>query len=358
MKWCIVGHGALASLWAHHLVAAGESVTIITRPLGHAAHADKHNPAAGVGQAKPDVNHRPAAGETCPTNNATAGHAAHADNHNLTAGETCPTVFTLQHGDDLHTRDIATIAWPQLGHEHLHWSHILIMVKAWQLEGVIAELANHLQRSDAKPTAIILSHNGLGAAEKVLQAQADWPLYDLVTTHGAWRKTPYHVVHAGSGQSYIGPRQQPQAAGCDSPPVWFPALANALPPTSWAADILIRRWHKLAINCAINPLASIAGETNGVLKDPRYRGEIEAICGEISRLADIVLGRGVLDTEDLVAKVYQVIEATAENTCSMLQDMQNGHGTEIEYLNGYIVRLGAEFGIPTPVNQRMAEALA
>lgn len=326
MKWCIVGHGALASLWAHHLSAAGETVTIVTR-VGQAPSDAARWSNQMVGQAPPDT-------AQCPT-----------------------AKFTLQTNNQLQTRDMAITPWSKLNYQQLHQTHILIMVKAWQLKAAVQDLATHLQRTNAQPAAVILSHNGLGAAEKALQQHSDWPLYDLVTTHGAWRKTPLHVVHAGLGQSYLGPRQPPHASACSSPPVWFPALANALPTISWEAQILTRRWHKLAINCAINPLASLAGEPNGVLKALHYHRDIEAICAEIAGLASIVLGSGVLDKGQLVAQVHQVIEATAENNCSMLQDIQNGNPTEIAYLNGFVAKLGAEFDLPTPVNQRLYQAI-
>ena len=332
MKWCIVGHGALASLWAHHLGAAGETVTIVTR-------------------AAPGNTHPGTAGETCPTatqsSNSTVGQAP------PDAAQYPTATFTLQTNNQQQTRDMPIIPWSQLTDKQLNHAHILIMVKAWQLEAAIQDLATHLQRTNAQPAAIILSHNGLGAAEKTLQQHSNWPLYDLVTTHGAWRKAPFHVIHAGLGQSYLGPRQPPHASACSSPPLWFPALANALPPMSWEPQILTRRWHKLAINCAINPLASLAGEPNGVLKAPDYHRDIAAICAEIAALARIVLGPGVLEKSQLVAQVHQVIEATAANTCSMLQDLQNGNPTEIVYLNGFVATLGAELGVPTPVNQRL-----
>ncbi|MCC5879305.1 MAG: ketopantoate reductase family protein [Idiomarina sp.] len=341
MNWLIVGHGALASLWAHHLLAAGEAVTLITRDT--------------VGQAAPDVSHRSAADIACPTPDVPGSSGGRQSLPYATSPH--HQTFTLETNSGIETRDIPCVPWSQLSETDLDQAHILIMVKAWQLDEAVRQLATQLQRTKSQPAAIILSHNGLGAAEKTLQQHAGWPVYDLVTTHGAWRKSPLHVVHAGQGHSYIGSREATRESACSTPPVWFPSLANALPPLSWEPHILTRRWHKLAINCAINPLASLAGKPNGVLKDERYRDDIEGVCEEIARVADLVLGQGVVQAEQLVTQVYQVINATTENTCSMLQDIQHGNPTEIDYLNGYIARLGAEFDIPTPINHRLQQEI-
>ncbi|RUO32986.1 ketopantoate reductase family protein [Aliidiomarina soli] len=306
MNWLIVGHGALASLWAHHLHANDKSVSLITRNANTASSEED---------------------------------------------------FVLETNSEQQHQRIAAIPWGQLDTSRLDGAQLLIMVKAWQLDAVLQQLADVLAQGNAKPNAIILSHNGLGAADALVQRHPEWPLYDLVTTQGAWRKSPRHTVHAGQGESVIGPRQTAADNACAAPPAWFTPLANALPPLNWEPDILVQRWQKLAINCAINPLASLAGSSNQVLQDSQYNAEIQAICAEVAAVAEVVLGQGRLIASELEARVYTVITATANNTCSMLQDLKQGNPTEIDYLNGYIVQLGAAYGIPTPVNQRLYSAI-
>lgn len=303
MHWYIVGHGALASIWAHHLADAGESVNIITREAS--------------GQS--DIE------------------------------------LTLEAADGtISQRHFALTDWAQLTAEALNNACILVMIKAWQLDDVLTKLAQY----KSHPQAIILSHNGLGAGEKVLSAHSDWPVYDLVTTHGAWRRSPYHTVHAGYGHAVTGKRLPTQAsAPCLVLPAWFHTLQQALPPLDWEPDILLRRWQKLAINCAINPLASLAGKPNGVLQEKHYEASIRQICAEVAAIADEILDKGVLKSEQLEQQVHQVIKATADNTCSMLQDLHKAAGTEIDYLNGYIARTGESLGIPTPLNAQLSDAI-
>jgi 2-dehydropantoate 2-reductase len=59
--------------------------------------------------------------------------------------------------------------------------------------------------------------------------------------------------------------------------------------------------------------------------------------------------------DDPLAKVEAVCEATAANVSSMLQDVLRKKRTEIDFINGVVVRLGQEIGIPTPTNSLLLE---
>ena len=333
--WLIIGHGALASLWAHHLAASGQSLAIVIRAAT----------AAGV-----DTLH----GGPPDTQVSEGGHNA------IVADPISRLSLTIDnHAGPTHTREFTAYTWSNL-HTLIHPNtRVLVMVKAWQLDNVIEQLAISIQQADCMPLAVILSHNGIGAAESLLQRKLElgWPIFDLITTHGAWRKHSRYVVHAGAGSSMLGPRQRAANTSCLAPPLWFYTLANALPPLAWEPDILTRRWHKLAINCAINPLATLAKQPNGVLLNPLYHADIRAICSEIEAVANQVLGPEVLSASELEAQVHQVISATQHNTCSMLQDVQSNNPTEIDYLNGYVAKLAAALALPAPVNQRLAHAI-
>ncbi|MCH8492422.1 MAG: hypothetical protein LAT53_04215 [Idiomarina sp.] len=384
--WVVVGTGALGSLWAHGLQQAGAPVMVYSRHASDGLEVELNvvpaeGPAAGIApQAAQD-----------PSSSAT----------NTTANTTQKSIrarFPVIHS--------AAAAPPGA-----IW---LIMVKAWQLEPLLrqifleqrteqrteqraeqgvsyaAELAaqprpeQKAAENAAKsgPMQLILSHNGMGAADTLLAEAVNAGhahVYDLVTTHGAWRQSRLSTVHAGLGESWLGLRSE-QAAGAEhatdtakmhraqhaltryaalaesnekpQPPAWFHTLAQALPPLHWEANIGARRWHKLAINCVINPLATIAGDVNGVLRKDEYQPKIRAICEEIGNL------NPYLDADVLVASVQQVIRATANNRCSMLQDSEAGKPTEIDYLNGFICQEGTHLHVATRVNCELWHQLA
>ena len=331
-EWLIVGHGALASLWAHHLAATNQPATLITRA----------NPTPGARSLHVFQNQK----------------GAKIEHRGGSLQQLALTIDTLK--GHTETRQFRTCNWNNVSGRINQHSRILIMVKAWQLQSVIEQLAAAITQANHLPAAIIISHNGIGAAEALLneKLQEGWPIFDLVTTHGAWRKHAQHVVHAGAGESVLGPRQLPASNTCMAPPSWFDELSDALPPLTWDPDILVRRWHKLAINCAINPLATLAQQPNGVLAHARYQADIHAICAEIAGVAAHVLGPNRLDANALEKQVHQVIHATANNTCSMLQDVNNRNPTEIDYLNGYVAKLAQQLGLSAPVNQRLAQAIS
>jgi 2-dehydropantoate 2-reductase len=132
------------------------------------------------------------------------------------------------------------------------------------------------------------------------------------------------------------------------------ALAAAL-----AGDLEIERaariephvWAKLIANAAINPLTALTGITNGeLLERPGLR---ERAAGIAREAAEVARESGIeLPFEDPVAHVEAVARLTAANRSSMLVDLERGGPTEIESINGAIVRKAAELGMAAPENAR------
>lgn len=300
--WFIVGTGAIGSILGARLIQQGQSVHFVVRPP--AANNEQQN--------------------SPPLLLSVSGHTA------FSAPITTHTVHSLQH---IPTEAVWVFA-----------------VKAWQLEEALNAYAPALQHAQH----IIISHNGLGAAETALQQHNPAQLIDWVTTHGGWRHTPHHTEHSGLGQSWLGYRHPNLAAS--EPPPWWPLFASALPPAEWQANIALRRWHKLAINCAINPLAALANAPNGELQAAQYQGQLQAVCEEVAAVMATELKQPV-NASNLLAQVQQVIQGTANNINSMLQDIRAQRPTEIDYLNGYVHKKGRQHHVPTPVNTMLWQAI-
>jgi 2-dehydropantoate 2-reductase len=128
--------------------------------------------------------------------------------------------------------------------------------------------------------------------------------------------------------------------------------------TSENTDALV--WAKLVINAAINPLTAILGITNGeLLQRPSARALMGACAQEVVRVAHALHIR--LPYQDAVGQVEKVSKETAQNHSSMLQDIGRGAPTEIEAINGEIVRRAERLGVDTPVNYtlwQLVKALA
>ena len=182
-------------------------------------------------------------------------------------------------------------------------------------------------------------------------------------THGSWRKDEFSVVHAGAGDISFGLDQSgsilPDALERSERQQTEDVLRNVisdvpdLNSTQFSYDDMQRiLWKKLVANCCINPLTGLSNRKNGLLNNSSDFQTMSQIISEVIPL----LPHDLFPDQPhkiLLTHVLDIIRLTANNRSSMLQDMANHQQTEIEYLNGYIVKLAAERGIPAPLNQSL-----
>lgn len=222
--------------------------------------------------------------------------------------------------------------------------HLLITTKAQNVVEAIESIAHRL----GKNVPILLATNGMGYLDSVRSVLPDNPVYCCTTTEGAYRLGPLHICHAGRGQTYIGsPENWPQ-------PQWLEDWQQSSLNTQWETRINHALWHKLAINCAINPLTALHGCLNGELaRDETLMRGVSKLCDEI---ADVSLAAGFSNTAKTVhSDVAAVIAGTADNRSSMLQDVTAGRETEIEYITGHLLRIAQSVGLETPLNRQLFE---
>ncbi len=222
---------------------------------------------------------------------------------------------------------------------------VLVLVKSTRTAD--PEIARAVRRSvEAGATAVVSLQNGLGNREILEQAAGSGRVAVGVATFGATLLGPGHV-RAFPGGVLLGLQAKAEVDASVG------RLADALTrsgipaETSFDVDPLI--WGKLAVNCAINPLAALTGLTNGaLLRSERLRTLMRRAAAEVAALA---LARGIRLTDDPAKRAEAVAEATAENRASMLQDLDRGVPTEIEFLNGAVVREARRLKLAVPVNE-------
>lgn len=112
------------------------------------------------------------------------------------------------------------------------------------------------------------------------------------------------------------------------------------------ADMKVAMWRKVVFNCVINPITAIIGSTVGGIVDSKLAPIKRLVIDECLAVA---AADGVTFTEDFMAEIERVFGAAA-TVASTLQDLQKGRRTEIDHLNGAVVALGQQYGIPCPVN--------
>lgn len=220
---------------------------------------------------------------------------------------------------------------------------LILSTKAHQSLSALSAIAHRL----SPQATVILLQNGMGVAEEIAKHYPDTRLVLATTTHGAWRRDRNYVVHAGQGETLFDAHCGDQLKN---------TIQAELSHTGfiWQAvnDMPSRLWQKLAINCAINPLTAILRCRNGELADHNVSQQQLSICSEIAALAK-ASGIELPDAQSLHARVRSVMQSTANNRSSMLQDLLAGRDTEIDYLNGYVARLGNQLEIDCPANKNL-----
>ncbi|WP_203301079.1 ketopantoate reductase family protein [Marinobacter sediminum] len=225
---------------------------------------------------------------------------------------------------------------------------VLVTTKAGDTLTALKGIAESLP-----PTVpVVLFQNGLGSQQQVAERWPERPILAASTTEGANRPSPDRVVHAGAGATWLGPMTGPAnavLANCTT------ALANSGLTVHPEADILGRLWQKLVVNAGINPFTALLDCPNGdILHAELFQNHIDGLCEEIASLM-VAAGQPRQAPATLRERIETVARNTARNTSSMRSDVQNGRATEIDYINGFLVRLGRSKGIATPVNQMLAE---
>jgi 2-dehydropantoate 2-reductase len=219
---------------------------------------------------------------------------------------------------------------------------ILICVKSYA-----TAVAAQAVKDWLSPEAMIVTlQNGLGNMETLEQIFGSSRVLGGVTSEGATTLAPGRIRHAGRGETVIGPNQHPAISA-------IAAAFNAAGFVTRAVeevDNLI--WSKLIVNVGINALAAITRLKNGRLPDlAGTRQVMEAAVQEACLVAQAKQIQ--LPYPDPLARVLEVCRLTADNIASMLQDVLKHKQTEIDYINGAIVREGARLAIPTPANQTL-----
>jgi 2-dehydropantoate 2-reductase len=160
---------------------------------------------------------------------------------------------------------------------------------------------------------------------------------------------PGHVQWDVKGDTTIGPFE-PRPAPMQAVEQLAEACTRAGMPTEAVADARGPQWRKLIFNAATNPIGALTGLTHGrVCEDPALRALVSALVDEGKAVA---AAQGIEldeDPEELIDYAARP-DVAYDHKASMLQDVEARRETEIDFLNGGVVRFGREHGVPTPLN--------
>lgn len=196
-------------------------------------------------------------------------------------------------------------------------------------------------------TVALTLQNGLGNVDEISSIIGENNVIAGTTAHGATMLDFGKIRHAGSGKTIIG---EPDGKKSERIEKIAQVLRSVGMETDVSDNVTGLIWDKLLVNVGINALTAITGLPNGQLvKIPELTEILVKAVGEAESVAQ---AKGIqLITPNPVEHTKEVCVATAENKSSMLQDIINKKPTEINMINGAVVRAGKESGIPTPVNE-------
>ncbi len=219
---------------------------------------------------------------------------------------------------------------------------IIITVKSYDTKDALKNIKPLL-----KEAALVLTlQNGIGNTEMISEVAGQDRTLGGITNLGATLLGAGHVRHAGKGETVVG-RMDGKI------PVELREIREVFNKagleTRVSKDIKSLLWSKLVINVGINALTAITRLNNGrLIEFEPARKILEEAVNEAIKVAK--KKRIKLIYDDPLSKVEAVCEATAQNVSSMLQDVLRSRRTEIDFINGVIVRHAQTLGISTPVN--------
>ena len=251
--------------------------------------------------------------------------------------------------------------------------HLVISVKAQNTVAALQTIAHRL----TKDSTIVFLQNGMGILDEindtVFKDEKMRPNYvPGIVTHGVHSASAFGAVHAGMGHIALAfiPRSQPVDTNLRSTDSTSIALSTAYllqtmarTPVLAAVTLSINdfvqiQFEKLAINAIVNPLTVMFRCRNGELFKTQpvtkimrmLLSEISLVIRSLPELQHLPSIQSRFAPERLEAQILCTIEKTSANYSSMLQDLRQGRDTEIDYINGYIVKRGEKLGILCALN--------
>ena len=221
---------------------------------------------------------------------------------------------------------------------------VLICVKSYRTR----EASETIKRRLPLEAVVVTLQNGVGNVEILEKVFGKERILGGVTSEGATLLGPGKIRHAGQGETIIGPRGDPNGPA----ERLVSAFNQAGFKTKGVDNVRELLWGKLIVNVGINALTAITRLKNGRL--PEIAGTRFVMEEAVKEALAVAEAKNIqLPYPDPLDRVMEVCGATAGNIASMLQDVLKDRETEVDAINGAIVREGEAHGIPTPVNRTL-----
>ncbi len=214
---------------------------------------------------------------------------------------------------------------------------VLFAVKSPDTEAAGEQMREHL-----KPGALVLClQNGVDNAERLRGVLPGVDVAAAVVYVATEMAGPGHLRHHGRGELVIEPSPASERVA--------QALIAAGVPTKISDNVRGALWAKLILNCAYNALSAVGRIVYGELV--QQPGVTDVMRDVVAECRAVAAADGVTLPGDVEAAVRRIAETMPSQYSSTAQDLMRGKPSEIDHLNGYVVRRGEALGVPTPANR-------
>jgi 2-dehydropantoate 2-reductase len=216
---------------------------------------------------------------------------------------------------------------------------ILFCVKSGDTESAGAQIKPYV----GKETVVLCLQNGCDNDQRLRTVLTDAEVAAAVVYVGTEMAGAGHVKHHGRGELVIDPVRN------------IPDLARTFEaagiPTQVSDNVRGQLWLKLILNCAYNAISAIARRPYG--ETVPSVGVKDVMRDVVDEAMAVAKAEGVNVPGDVDAAVQRIVDTIPQQYSSTAQDVMRGKPTEIDYLNGHIVKRGKALGIRTPANQAL-----
>jgi 2-dehydropantoate 2-reductase len=253
--------------------------------------------------------------------------------------------MTGRWGDAVYDLPVATRLDPAE-----EFDYVIVTAKSVDTATLCREYAPILARSE-----VVSLQNGIGN-EELIAGVTDRVIGGMIITGFEWQGPNTVQVSVEGGPMKLGRFPQGMDPAVE---VLVNLVRKAGIPVEGTPTIRTEIWGKTMYNCALNPLGALMNVPYGRLAEPHAWAIIRTVVEEVYAVAE---AEGIaLAWPDPAAYLMFLGEtqlpSTASHHSSMLQDLARGRRTEIEFLNGAIVAIGARHGLPVPANACIADLI-
>ncbi|MDZ7939215.1 MAG: 2-dehydropantoate 2-reductase [Rhodoferax sp.] len=214
---------------------------------------------------------------------------------------------------------------------------VLFCVKSTDTEAAGAQMLPYL----AADALVLTLQNGVDNAERLRGVLPQHSVAAAVVYVATEMAGPGHVKHHGRGELVIEPSPTSAATAL--------TLAAAGVPTEVSDNVRGALWLKLILNCAYNAISAIGQLPYGMTSVAD--GIQDVMRDVVAECLAVAQADGVTVAGDVDAAVRMIAQTMPNQLSSTAQDLARGKKSEIDFLNGFVVRRGAALGIATPANR-------